>query len=146
MELMLEFAEEPFDVLHIHGVRWLCCGQIMQRVLHCMPAFFDLYEKHEAMWYQRLISFQFQFLLHLLVDVLAELNKLKKVFQADHVDVTQIGANLNICITILQQRFITIGSVTFVRGSKFLWPFLEASGASRDIVFPLPDGEQRTHV
>ena len=27
-----------------------------------------------------------------------------------------------------------------------MWPFLEASGASREIVFPLPDGGQRTHV
>ena len=82
------------------------------------------------MWYQRLISFQFQFFLHLVVDVLVELNKLNKIFQTNHVDVTQIGANLNICITMLRRRFITVGGVAFGRGSKFLWPFLEASGAS----------------
>ena len=105
---MLEFAEEPLAVLHIHGVRWLSHGQTMQRVLHCMPTFLDLFEENEAMWYQRLTSFQFQFLLHLLVDVLKELNKLKKIFQADHVDITQIGANPNICITMLRRRFITI--------------------------------------
>ena len=28
-ELMLEFAEEPLAVLHIHGVRWLSRGQTM---------------------------------------------------------------------------------------------------------------------
>ena len=66
-----------------------------------MPTFLDLFEENKVMWYQRLTSFQFQFLLHLLVNVLAELNKLNKIFQADHVDVTQIGANLNICITML---------------------------------------------
>ena len=146
MDLMLEFAEEPLVVLHIHGVRWLSCGQTMQRVLHCMPTFLDLFEENEAMWYHKLTSFQFQFLLHLLVDVLTKLNKLNKIFQADHIDVTQIGANLNICITMLRQRFITVGGAAFGRGSKFLWPFLEASGASREIIFPLLGGGQRTHV
>ena len=145
-DLKLEFAEEPLAVLHIHGIRWLSRGQTMQRVLHSMPAFLDLFKENEAMWYHKLISFQFQFLLHLLVDVLAKLNKLNKIFQADYVDVTQIGANLNICITMLQWRFITIGGAAFGRGSKFLWPFLEASGASREIVFPLPEGGLRRYV
>ena len=76
---MLEFAEEPLAVLHIHGVRWLSRDQ-MQRVLHWMPTFLDLFEENEAVWYHKLTSFQFQFLLHLLVDVLAELNKLNKIF------------------------------------------------------------------
>ena len=75
-----------------------------------------------------------------------ELNKLNKIFQVDHVDVTQIGANLNICITMLWRRFIIVGGAAFGRGSKFLWPLLEASGASREIVFPLPDDGQKTHV
>ena len=79
-ELMLEFAEKPLTTLHIHGVHWLSRGQMMQRVLHCMPAFLDLFEENKAIWYQRLISFQFQFLLHLLVDVLVELDKLNKIF------------------------------------------------------------------
>ena len=111
-----------------------------------MPVFLDLFEENEAMWYHKLISFQFQFLLHLLVDVLTELNKLNKIFQADHIDVTQIGANLNICITMLRRKFISVGGAAFGRDSKFLWPFLEASGASREIVFSLPEGGQRTHV
>ena len=80
------------------------------------------------------------------MDVLAQLNKLNKIFQTNHIDVTQIGANLNICITMLRRRFINVGGVAFGRGSKFLWPFLEASGASREIVFPLPKGGERTHV
>ena len=41
--LMLEFAEEPLAVLHIHEVRWLSRGQTMQRVLQCMPTFLDLF-------------------------------------------------------------------------------------------------------
>ena len=146
MDLMLEFAEEPLAVLHIHGVCWLLHGQTMQRVLHYMPAFLDLFEENKAIWYHKLTSFQFQFLLHLFVDVLAKLNKLNKILQADHIDVTQIGTNLNICITMLRRRFITIGGATFGRGLKFLWPFLEASNASREMVFPLPKGGQRTHV
>ena len=141
MDLMLKFVEEPLVVLYIHRIRWVSRGQTMQKVLHYMPAFLDLFEENEAMWYHKLISFQFQFLLHLLVDVLVELNKLNKIFKVDHVDVTQIDANLNICITILRWRFITIGGAAFGRGSKFLWPFLEASGPSREIVIPLPEGE-----
>ena len=49
-------------------------------------------------------------------------------------------------ITMLRQRFITVGGAAFGRVSKFLWPFLEASDASREIVFPLLEGGQRTHV
>ena len=32
---------------------------------------------------------------------------------------------------MLRRRFITVGGAAFGRGSKFLWPFLEASGACR---------------
>ena len=46
----------------------------------------------------------------------------------------------------MRLRFITVGGAAFGRSSKFLWPFLEASGASREIVFPLPKGGERTHV
>ena len=88
----------------------------------------------------------FQFLVYLLVDILAKFNKLNKLFEVDYVDVTQIGANLNIHITMLCQRFTTIGAPTFGRGSKFLWPFLKAFGVSWKMVFPLLHGTQMTHI
>ena len=80
------------------------------------------------------------------MNILAELNKLNKVFYTNHVDVTQIGANLNIYTTILYRRFITIGVPAFGRGSKFLWPFLKAFSASQEMLFPIPNGTQKIHV
>ena len=69
-QLMLEFAMDPLVVLHIHGVRWLSCGQVMQRVLDCMPMFLQAFREDVPTWYCKLTSCQFQFLLRLLVDIL----------------------------------------------------------------------------
>jgi hypothetical protein len=80
------------------------------------------------------------------VDVLTELNKLNKLFQSDHVDITQIGGHLNICITVLSRRFLTVRGAAFGRGSRVLWPFLETCATSMEMVYPLADGGQRTYA
>ena len=74
--------------------------------------------------------FQFQFLLHLFMDILVDLNKLNKVFQANHVDIIHIDENLNIYINMLYQTFIIVEGMAFDRSSKFMRPFLEAFDAS----------------
>jgi hypothetical protein len=65
------------------------------------------------------------------VDILMELNKLNKIFQFVHVDITYIGGNLNICITILTHLFLFQRSEAFGRGTMFpklflrnVWSFL----------------------
>ncbi|KAG0618977.1 hypothetical protein M758_4G106200, partial [Ceratodon purpureus] len=144
-QLMVEFAIDPLVVLHIYGVRWLSRGQVMQRVLDCMPSFLELFREEEEMWYRKLTSFQFQFLLRLLVDILTELNKLNKLFQSDHVDITQIGGHLNICINILSRHFLAARGAAFGRGSKALWPFLETCATSMEMEYPVADGGMRTY-
>jgi hypothetical protein len=87
---------DPLVILHIHEVRWLSRGQLMQRVLDYMSMFLQSFRDDVLIWYRKLTSFQFQFLLHLFVDVLTELNKLNKLVQSDHVDIAHIGDHLNI--------------------------------------------------
>jgi hypothetical protein len=74
------------------------------------------------------------------VDVLIELNNLTKLFQSDYVDITQIGGHLNICISILSRRFLTVRGATFGRGSRVLWPFLDTCATYTKMVYPLADG------
>jgi hypothetical protein len=105
-----------------------------------MLAFLQIFREYEPTWYCKFALFQFQFLLHLLVDVLTELNKLTKLFQSDHVDITKIGGHLNICITILSRRFLTVRGATFGRGSRVLWPFLDTCATYMKMVYPLADG------
>jgi hypothetical protein len=50
--------------------------------------------------------FQIQFCIHLLVDVLIELNKLNQKFQEDHVDITSIGTTLDVTINMVFSRHI----------------------------------------
>jgi hypothetical protein len=46
-QLMLEFSMDSLVVLHIYRVRWLSHGQVMQRVLDCMPMFFQVFHEDE---------------------------------------------------------------------------------------------------
>jgi hypothetical protein len=80
------------------------------------------------------------------VDVLTELNKFNKLFQSDHVDITQIGGHLNICITILSRCFVIVRGAAFGRKSRVRWPFLETCATSMEMVYPLADGGQRTYA
>jgi len=49
--------------------------------------------------------FIFNFL-HMLGDILVKLNKLNKVFQFNHIDITHIGRNPNICTSILINQYL----------------------------------------
>ena len=50
--------------------------------------------------------FQVQFRIHLLANVLIELNKLNQKFQDDHVDITSIGTILDVVISMLRKQFL----------------------------------------
>ena len=45
-----------------------------------MPTILDAFQVEDAYWYHQATTFQFQFILHLVVDVLAELDKLNRFF------------------------------------------------------------------
>jgi hypothetical protein len=74
-------CEETQVVLQIHNVRWLSCGLVMERLIYCMPTNLEAWEEEESIWYENMTSLQFQFFVHLLADILVELNKLNKKFQ-----------------------------------------------------------------
>lgn len=95
---------ETLQALQIHGVKWLSRGQVIQRLIVLMPPILSLW-KNEKMdsWYDKARIFSIQFCLHMLADILCELNKLNKKFQEDHVDVTALGAFIDITIHTLRR-------------------------------------------
>jgi hypothetical protein len=68
-KLLEEFDRDSHMSLRFHSVRWLSRGQVMERLLHVMPAILEAFKDEEPIWYQKMTFFQFQFLLHMLVDV-----------------------------------------------------------------------------
>ena len=62
------------------------------------------------------------------------------------MDITQIGGHLNVCITMLTQRFVFPRRLAFGRGSKFLWPFLQASSNSRAMVYILANETEKFYI
>ena len=61
-----------------------------------MPAILEQCQKHEKKWYKYVTIFQVQFMLHLLANILVELNKLNEKFQKELVDVTMLIIHLDI--------------------------------------------------
>ena len=56
--------------------------------------------------YEFPIIFQIQFCIHLLADVLIDLNKLNQKLQEDHVDNTSIGTILDVAFSMLCKPFL----------------------------------------
>ena len=129
--------------LRFHSVRWLSRGQVMERLFHVMFAILEAFKDEEPIWYQKMTSFQFQFLLHMLVDVLCELNKLNKKFQYDLVDIISIGSWLEVCMWILRRLFLCDTWPTFGRVAKNLGKFLREIVPDISLLFARED---RTEV
>ena len=90
---MKRHRKGDLKVLKIHFIRWLSRGQVMERLVTLMPAILEQWEKHEKKWYEYATIFQVQFMLHLLANILVELNKR---FQKELMDVTMLGVHLDI--------------------------------------------------
>jgi len=105
-ELMESFQITKLEVLQIHQIRWLSRGKVMERLVKLMPALLKDWELGEKKMYELATIFQVQFYIHLLADVLIELNKLNQKFQEDHVDITSIGTTLDVSISMLRKRFL----------------------------------------
>ena len=63
-------------------------------------------------------------MLNLVVDVLAELNKLNQKFQYDLVDISTIGSTLDSSISILKRHFLCGHRLKFGQLTKNLGSFL----------------------
>ena len=66
-----------------------------------------------------------QLCLHMLADIMCELNKLNKKFQEEYVDVTSLGGAIYVTINTLKRCFLR--SDTFAKGTSYLSKFLDAS-------------------
>ena len=93
---MKRHRKGDLKVLKIHSIRWLSRGQVMERLVTLMPAILEQWEKHDKKWYKYATIFQVQFMLHLLADILVELNKLNEQFQRELTDVTMLGVHLDL--------------------------------------------------
>ena len=56
--------------------------------------------------YELTTIFQVQFCIHLLADVIIELNMLNRKFQEDHIDITSIGTTLDVTISMFRKWFL----------------------------------------
>jgi len=94
-------------------------------------------------WYDRVTIFHFQFALHLLVDVLLELNKLNIKFQTDNLDLTIVGQQLSTTTNALRRSFLN-ERVEFGTGANYTSKFLQ-NAALGSMEFIDNDGVAHTH-
>ncbi len=114
----------PLTILQFHPIHWLSQGQVLERILYYMPAILYVFQISKMYCYQQVTTFQYQFMLHLVVDVLVELNKLKKKIQYDMADISTIGCTLNASISFLKRHFLCSPNPNFGQSTKHLKPFL----------------------
>ena len=89
------------QVLQIHQIRWLSKGQVMNMLVRIMPTLLQEWKNDYAKMYEMGTLFQVQFCIHLLADVVTQLNKLSQQFQEKHIDITSIGTQLDVLIELL---------------------------------------------
>jgi hypothetical protein len=116
-------------MLHIHNVRWLSMGQVMERMASTMPAILSCFRGpsgceelyHEFRCYSVLVF------IHLLADVFGELNTLNKIFQKENLDLTEIGDSIEITTRSLSRKFMVYEYEEFGADTKFMAQFLDIS-------------------
>ncbi|KAH7426346.1 hypothetical protein KP509_11G097500 [Ceratopteris richardii] len=116
-KIMTEYDIVDMRALQIHSVRWLSRGQVMERLVNIMPA---ILKQWQCM----------QLMIHFLADVLKELNKLNMEFQKHEMDVTTIGAMLDLTIEKLKRRYIDVDTHKFGLNSPCLSSFLKMAKES----------------
>ncbi|XP_059070451.1 uncharacterized protein LOC131860102 [Cryptomeria japonica] len=123
-ELLRVMEIDVLNVLQIHTTKWLSRGEVIIRLVKLMPAILTLWKKDKkcSTLYEKTRIYSIQFCLHMLADVLGELNKLNKIFQEENVDITVIGLALDEAIGNLYRWFLRKG--TFAEGTTYLSKFL----------------------
>ncbi|EFJ23896.1 hypothetical protein SELMODRAFT_415133 [Selaginella moellendorffii] len=101
-ELLQSYCLKELKMLAMHDVRWLSRGEVMQWLVIAMPALLDQWKIADKTQYSSLTTIQVQFFIHLLADVLAELNKLNVLFQAQMTNCLEIVSFLDMTIETLK--------------------------------------------
>ncbi|MCO5573711.1 hypothetical protein L7F22_027485 [Adiantum nelumboides] len=119
--LLNEMNLQVLEVLQIHDVRWLSRGNVMERLVVLMPAILTYWKEGAPAWYKKLRIYKVLFVIHLLADVLHDLNVLNKHFQEDNVDIASISAFIEVTLSSLRRKFL---EDDFGKGTKFLKKFM----------------------
>lgn len=108
-------------------MRWLSRGEVIIRLVKLMPTILTLWknEKKTSSRYDKARIYSIQYCLHMLVDVLGELNKLNMTFQEENVEITTIGLDLEVTISTLSRQFLR--KETFAEDTIYLSKFLSDS-------------------
>ncbi|KAH7439027.1 hypothetical protein KP509_04G041600 [Ceratopteris richardii] len=144
-QLMHEFAIMDSKALQIHSIQWLSRGQVMERLVHIMPVVLEQWKRHEKKWSSHATLFVIQFMIHLLVDVLSELNKLNQEFQRNEFDVTLIGALIDLTFEKFTRRYLNNDMFSFENGSKHLTMFSNMA-KENSLTFVDAKGHAHNHV
>ena len=134
-------------VLHIHNVWWLSMGQVMERMASIMPAILSVFGGPGGCGelYHEFRCFSILFFIHLLADVLGELNTLNKIFQKENLDLTEIGEAIEITTRSLSRKFLVDEKEEFGADTKFVAHFLDIS-RSDQIHFQDSTGAVHSHI
>ncbi|MCO5580716.1 hypothetical protein L7F22_034586 [Adiantum nelumboides] len=115
-------AEIGLDVHHmIHDIRWLSRGKVMERLVALMPAILTFWKEGALAWYKKLCIYKVLFIIHLLADVLYDLNVLSKHFQEEEVDIACISAYIEVTMSSLRRKFL---EEDFGKGTEYLKQFM----------------------
>ena len=68
-----------------------------------MPPILTLWKnERKDSWYDKKTIFSVQFCLHMVEDIMCELNKLNKKFQEEYIDVNVLGATIDVTVKTLK--------------------------------------------
>ena len=70
-----------------------------------MPTLLNDFKEHDPNLYNMATTFQMQFFIHFMVDVLHEMNLLSKKFEKDYVDITNVANALDVVIEVPQKWY-----------------------------------------
>ncbi|KAI5073772.1 hypothetical protein GOP47_0011785 [Adiantum capillus-veneris] len=132
LEKLKAFSLKPLEVLRIHSVRWLLRGKVMKRLVTMMPALLHDFKENDVNFYKIASTFQVQFLIHFMADVLVEMNGINKKFQDDHVDITEVGNALDVVIELFKKRYL---GDKFGYGCKHFREFMRRLNANNELVY-----------
>lgn len=118
-ELMEALTAGIVDPSYFYKVEWVTRWQAVEKLVQAMPFLLDKWQVEEHGWYRYATVFQVQFWLHLLADVLLELNKLNKKIQEENVEITTIGSFLDVTLSVLKRRFLR-GHLEFGVGGRYI--------------------------
>ncbi|MCO5614811.1 hypothetical protein L7F22_069095 [Adiantum nelumboides] len=118
-KVLAEIGLDVHDM--IHDIRWLSRGKVMERLVALMPAILTFWKEGDPAWYKKLCIYKVLFIIHLLADVLYDLNVLSKHFQEEDVDIACISAYIEVTMASLRRKFL---EEDFGKGTKYPKQFM----------------------